>query len=181
MFLSTVPFEYPYYEVVRREVSFLPMPHCADSSSYRQILDLNLTEDSLYVIVEGELMEIWKGWDNPSDIKESLSCDSVERLRDSITVYSSIRFEFDRQTDEVAACDLITGMRYSDQGKNLHSIDEILSRFNLEDRPYRLLSQAGSLVNLGFKRRTGMMLINLATGSVITMEMRKPVKSKKSK
>ena len=33
---QTVPYEYPYLEVVRREVWFIPMPKGADSTTYNE-------------------------------------------------------------------------------------------------------------------------------------------------
>jgi len=183
LLLSTVPFEYPYYKVVQREVSFLPMPHYADSSTYHRNVDLDLAEDSLYLIVTGQIEESWKGWDNIHDVKENLHCDSVKRRRDTVVVFSSLRFEFDKLTDELVACDLVTGMRYDGGAEKdcVCTIVEVLSRFDLGDQKYRLLSQAGCLATLGFKHRDGMMLINLSTGSLVAMEMRQPVKSKSLK
>ena len=169
---QTVPLEYPYFDIVRREVGFVPRPEGIDTASYERNLELEYTEDSLVVIVEGIMTEKWAG-EPHTEIQEVLNCDSVRITRDTVYAFSSLRFEFTASYAKVLSSDMITAMRYADEEN--YPVKEILSRFGLEKMKYRVLADAGSLVTVGFKRSPGMVFMNLATGAVIGMEMREPV------
>ncbi|MBN2380041.1 hypothetical protein JXM67_09600 [candidate division WOR-3 bacterium] len=174
LIVQTVPLEYPYFDIVRREVEFVPQPKGIDTATYERDLKLRYAEDSLLVIVEGTIIEKWAG-DTQTEIQEVLGCDSVRITRDTVYAFSSMRFEFTASYANVLSSEMITAMRYADE-KN-YSVKEILARFGLENRKYRILADAGSLVTVGFKRSPGMVFMNLATGAVIGMEMREPVEN----
>ena len=171
---QTVPYEYPYYEVVRREVWFVPVPNGIDRTTYERRLHLECEEESLYVIVKGTIEERWLGEENPDTLKEVLNCDSVARRRDTLIAYSSLRFVLTKLDAEVRSIDLMTALRYAEDEEVRYKLDEVLERLGFGSKPYRLLVDAGSLVSLELRPRGGVILVNLSTGAVVSVDILEP-------
>ena len=169
-----VPYEYPYHQVVRREVWFVPMPNGIDRTTYERRFHLEFEEESLYVIVKGTIEERWLGEENPATLQEALNCDSVERRRDTLIAYSSLRFVLTKLDAEVRSIDLMTAMRYAEDEEVRYKPDEILERLGFGSKPYRLLLDSGSLVSLELRPRGGVILVNLSTGAVVSVDIMKP-------
>jgi hypothetical protein len=168
---QTVPYEHPYFDVVRREVSFVPIPGRTEDMGYERELYLDYAEDSLAVTVSGTIVERWLYKGSLSYWRQALHCDSIIKIRDTLVAYSSLRFVFGKLDAEIQSADLITSMRHADVEKIDYTVDEILDRLGLSAEPYRLLVDAGSLVSLQFRKREGMALVNLSTGAVATIEL----------
>lgn len=171
---QTVPYEYPYLEVVRREVWFIPMPKGADSTTYERRLRLECEEDSLTSTVTGFIQERWLDRGNPAALQEVLHCDSIVRRADTLIAYSSLRFVFTRLDAGIRSIDLITALRYADKDRINYSVDEILARLGFGGKPYRRLADAGSLVSLELRPRGGVILVNLSTGAVVSADIVQP-------
>lgn len=168
---QTVPYEHPYFEAVRREVSFVPIPSRAEDMGYERKLHLDYAEDSLAVTVSGTIVERWLYKGSLSYWRQALHCDSIVKIRDTLVAYSSLRFVFGKLDAEIQSADLITSMRHADVEEIDYTVDEILHRLGLSAEPYRLLVDAGSLVSLQFRKREGMALINLSTGALVSLAM----------
>ena len=171
---QTVPYEYPYFEVVRREVRFIPMPEGIDSTTYERRLHLECEEASLTSTVTGFIQERWLGGGNPAALQEVLHCDSIERKADTLIAYSSLRFVFTKLDAGIRSMDLIAGLRYADREDINHTVDEILERLGFGGKPYRLLADAGSIVSLELRPRGGLILVNLSTGAVVSADIVQP-------
>jgi len=172
---GTVPLEFPYFDIVKREVSLIPRPEGIDTSTYNRELELTYREDSTNVIVEGLLVERWLDGDTGEISHTSIVCDSVKIKTDTVFAYSGLVFEFTASYANVISAEMIAGMRGADADNHGYKVRDILSRLGLGRWKYRKLADAGSLVTVGFKRKPGMVFMNLATGAVIGMEMREPV------
>ncbi len=168
---QTVPYEYPYFEAVRREVSFVPIPDRTKDMGYERELCLDYAEDSLAVTVSGTIVERWLYRGSLSYWRQALHCDSIIKISDTLVAYSSLRFVFGKLDAEIQSADLMVALRHADVEKIDYTVDEILDRLGLSAEPYRLLVDAGSLVSLQFRKRDGMALINLTTGAVATIEL----------
>ena len=171
---QTVPYEYPYFEVVRREVRFIPMPEGIDSTTYERRLHLECEEASLTSTVTGFIQERWLGGGNPAALQEVLHCDSIVRKADTLIAYSSLRFVFTKLDAGIRSMDLIAGLRYADREDINHTVDEILERLGFGGKPYRLLADAGSIVSLELRPRGGVILVNLSTGAVVSADIVQP-------
>lgn len=171
---QTVPYEYPYLEVVRREVWFIPMPGGIDSTTYERRLHLECEEASLTSIVTGFIRERWLGSGNPAELQEVLGCDSIARKGDTLIAYSSLRFVFTKLDAGIRSIDLIAGLRYADRENINHTADEILERLGFGAKACRLLADAGSLVSLELKPKGGVILVNLSTGAVVSADIVQP-------
>lgn len=171
---QTVPYEYPYFEAVRREVSFIPMPKGIDSTTYERRLHLECEEASLTSTVTGFIQERWLGRGNPAALQEILHCDSIVRRADTLIAYSSLRFVFTRLDAGIRLIDLIAGLRYADRENINHTADEILERLGFGGKACRLLADAGSLVSLELKPKGGVILVNLSTGAVVSADIVQP-------
>jgi hypothetical protein len=171
---QTVPYEYPYYQAVREEVWFVPVPNGIDRTTYERRLHLGCEEKGLYVIVEGTIEERWLGEQNPAALQEVLNCDSVLRRRDTLIAYSSLRFVFTKLDAGIRSIDLMASLRYADDDNVRYRPDEVLERLGFGSRPYRLLADAGSLVSLELRPREGIILMNLSTGAVASVDILKP-------
>jgi len=168
---QTVPYEHPYFDVVRREVSFVPIPGRTEDMGYERELYLDYAEDSLAVTVSGTIVERWLYRGSLSYWQQALHCDSIIKIRDTLVAYSSLRFVFDKLDAEIQSADIMVALRYADVEAIDYTVDEILDRLDLSAEPYRLLVDAGSLVSLQFRKREGMALVNLSTGAVATIEL----------
>jgi len=171
---QTVPYEYPYLEVVRREVWFIPIPKGADSTTYERELHLEFEEEGLLALVKGVIQERWLDRGNPAALQEVLHCDSIARKGDTLVAYSSLRFVFTKLDAEIRSIDLIAALRYADKDQISYSVDEILARLGFGGKPYRLLADAGSLVSLELRPRGGVILVNLSTGAVVSADIVQP-------
>lgn len=171
---QTVPYEYPYFEVVRREVSFIPIPGGIDSTTYERRLRLECEEASLTSTVTGFIQERWLGGGNPAALQEILHCDSIVRRADTLIAYSSLRFVLTRLDAGIRLIDLIVGLRYADREDINHTVDEILERLGFGGKPCRLLADAGSLVSLELRPKGGVILVNLSTGAVVSADIVQP-------
>jgi len=171
---QTVPYEYPYFEVVRREVRFIPMPGGIDSTTYERRLRLECEEASLTSIVTGFIQERWLDSGNPAALQEILHCDSIVRRADTLIAYSSLRFVLTRLDAGIRLIDLIVGLRYADREDINHTVDEILERLGFGGKPCRLLADAGSLVSLELRPKGGVILVNLSTGAVVSADIVQP-------
>lgn len=171
---QTVPYEYPYFEVVRREVRFIPMPEGIDSTTYERRLHLECEEASLTLIVTGFIQERWLDSPNPAALQEILHCDSITKRGDTLIAYSSLRFVFTRLDAGIRLIDLIAGLRYADRENINHTADEILERLGFGGKPYRRLADAGSLVSLELRPKGGVILVNLSTGAVVSADIVQP-------
>jgi len=168
---QTVPYEHPYFDVVRREVSFVPIPGRAEDMGYERELYLDYAEDSLAVTVSGTIQERWLYRGSLSYWRQALHCDSIIKIRDTLVAYSSLRFVFGKLDADIQSADLMVALRHADVEEIDYTVDEILDRLGLSAEPYRLLFDAGSLVSLQFREVEGMALINLTTGALVSLAM----------
>jgi hypothetical protein len=174
LFAQTVPYEYPYYQAVRREVWFVPVPDGVDRTTYERRLHLEWEDSSSYVIVKGTIEERWLGEGDPLALKEVLNCDSVATRRDTLVAYSSLRFVFTKLDAEIHSIDLMTAMRYADDDNVRYKVDEVLDRLGLGSKSYKLLVDGGSLISLELRQGGGVILVNLSTGAVVSVDILEP-------
>jgi len=171
---QTVPVEYPYLEIAKRELAFIPPPEGIDTATYERTIDLHYAEDSLNVALAGTLKERWLGAQDPLAVQKVLMCDSVRRRGDTLVAWSGLRFEFTKSGARIRSLDVLTALRYADGQEINHTVDELLARLGFSYSYYRYLENAGGLASVDLRPKQGVFLLNLSTGAVSSVNTVEP-------
>lgn len=165
---STVPHEYPYYEIAEREVSFIPLPSGTDSAHYERRLNLEFEEDSVTAKVRGIMEERIT---SAVEVGAGRYCDSVRMEADTVVLFSHLSFGFTRLEAFLVFVDMPLGKRMpAHERQNMYSGEMVLERLGLWQRGAP--GRNGSRRAVESVYGTGFALLNPVTGAVISLRLK---------
>ncbi len=165
---STVPYEYPYYQITEKEVSFIPLPPGVDSAHYERRLRLEFEEDSVTATVRGIMEERIA---SAVEGRAGRHCDSVRMRADSVVLFSHFSFGFTRLEAGLVFVDMPLGKRVpAHERQNMYSSEMMLERLGLWQRGAPGRNRSRCAVESAYG--TGFVRLNLVTGAVISLRLK---------
>lgn len=173
LLFTTVPHEYPFLEVVKREIAFIPKPELEDSSSYLRTLDISYAKDSLHFYVDGKIVERWQGGfkDSSNFYDDGQPLGEFSSIADTTIFTSPVSFtlRFDAPYAWVVSMDVPLALRGHESARSEFKVCSIIERFGVRCGLFttKVRRLDTDILEVKVLKSNASLLVNSKTGAVV--------------